>query len=317
MNTVPVPLDHFPRSVNVSSYAFPVGLLSLIRCPFDGGILELPKSCSGDSIQTAEVSCRECQAFYHIRDGILDLVKHAQEMDSRSLFEMAVRDRHAASEDRGEAGGQDDRLDVIETLRHVGHVKGKTVLELGCGTGIYTEAMASQGATIVACDFSMNSLRATARRLSPTGRVALVRADVGNFRLTHGEFDVALSTLYSNLPNKMLRQSSTDSVAKALKACGRYVLSAHHLDSRRFRAGVSAEGTYANGIYRCEFTRSALLAEVGGYFGNVKMSHVELWVPFLSRFRRLRPLVSGFFARIPVVRETSRIVLAICMKARD
>ena len=83
--------------------------------------------------------------------------------------------------------------DVDWLVLHVGEPVG-LILDLGCGTGEHSLALAEKGFRVVASDFSEGMLR-RARETRPAGaRVTFRRADFNNGLLAHdASFDHALS----------------------------------------------------------------------------------------------------------------------------
>jgi ubiquinone/menaquinone biosynthesis C-methylase UbiE len=60
----------------------------------------------------------------------------------------------------------------------IGPISGKSILEVGCGTGSTTVALAEQGANVVAADEHDGSLRVAAERLDCYGlKATLVHKD--------------------------------------------------------------------------------------------------------------------------------------------
>lgn len=57
------------------------------------------------------------------------------------------------------------------TLKECGDLKGKSVLDIGCGSGRYTAALAQNGAQVTGIDFSENMLD-LARRLAAENKVS-------------------------------------------------------------------------------------------------------------------------------------------------
>ncbi len=81
------------------------------------------------------------------------------------------------------------------TLSLLPEVKGKRVLDAGCGPGVYAEWLADRGAGVVAFDVSEKMVRLARERLGVKARV--LRADFGqplDF-LEDGTFDLVLSAL--------------------------------------------------------------------------------------------------------------------------
>jgi 2-polyprenyl-6-hydroxyphenyl methylase/3-demethylubiquinone-9 3-methyltransferase len=81
------------------------------------------------------------------------------------------------------------RLDWID--RHAS-LKGKTVLDVGCGGGILAEAMAARGATVSGIDLSEKALKVAQLHLHESGlKVSYEYVGVEEFAARHaGEFDV-------------------------------------------------------------------------------------------------------------------------------
>ncbi len=113
-------------------------------------------------------------------------------------------------------------------LRLLGHVADKRVLELGCGSGAASVAMALQGARAIGLDFSAQHLSA-ARRLSEKSGVKLElhEGDLGDLAFARADtIDAVFSAYALNLVedvNRVFRQ-----VHRVLKAGGPLVFSVPH-----------------------------------------------------------------------------------------
>jgi SAM-dependent methyltransferase len=81
----------------------------------------------------------------------------------------------------------DKALNVIVSA---GMQPGAKVLELGCGTGVYTELFACSGADITAVDGSPKMIRAAADRCGP--KIKYVVSDVHNLPLEDKLFDAVV-----------------------------------------------------------------------------------------------------------------------------
>ncbi len=102
-------------------------------------------------------------------------------------------------------------------------VKGKSVLDLGCGSGIYTKKLASFGAKIVGSDLS-SGLIEIARRENPSIKFYIEDAKKTQFKKS--SFDVVSSSLmihyFKELP-PLFKE-----VNRILKKNGLFVFSMHH-----------------------------------------------------------------------------------------
>jgi len=73
-------------------------------------------------------------------------------------------------------------------------LKGKRVLEIGCGMGFHCETMVRAGADVTAVDVSPKSIEATSRRLALKGLNArVIEADAENLAFDDHEFDFVWS----------------------------------------------------------------------------------------------------------------------------
>jgi 2-polyprenyl-3-methyl-5-hydroxy-6-metoxy-1,4-benzoquinol methylase len=90
--------------------------------------------------------------------------------------------------------------------------KGMSVLEIGCGTGLFTEMFAAYGATILAVDLSSDLLEEARRRNLPKERVEFLEspfekcdargpfdAVIGSSVLHHLDCDIAFKKIYNLL----------------------------------------------------------------------------------------------------------------------
>ncbi len=106
--------------------------------------------------------------------------------------------------------------------RNTGDLRGARVLEAACGRGQFSKWLQSQGAQLVALDFSQTALRIAASRLNGDGRVALVCADAERIPCADAAFDCVVSceTLeHVPHPENCLRE-----FARVLRPGGRLLL---------------------------------------------------------------------------------------------
>jgi SAM-dependent methyltransferase len=292
--------------------------LELIRCGRDGGRLNVISPAYAKQTVNGQVRCECCSKIYRIQEGILDMMGSDTPEDKDSRHEFALREgTHQLL--RGTSGSRPSWRDVAEiecTMRRVGDPAGKTVLELGCGPGIYTRRLAA-AKCLLAIDFSLTVLRQNQTRLPVEVPVGLVRADVGRLFLAPEAFDLALTTLYSNLPTNTLRYACNQTVAAALRPGGRYIVSAHHQDQRRMLKGLPDSGYYSEGgiFFQC-FTGQMLRTELHAFeVEAIEPICVEL--PVISRLPSdyLRAYIAQRAAWVPVLSRFGSILLASARKA--
>lgn len=78
------------------------------------------------------------------------------------------------------------------TIDHLPEVRGKRVLEIGCGRGVFARYLSGQGANLVAADFSPAAIAHARVRLQSYDADVIV-ADVQAIPFDDGTFDVVVS----------------------------------------------------------------------------------------------------------------------------
>src|SRR5690242_7326088 len=224
---------------------FPRGLLTLLRCSHDAGSLILAAELQSGPVGIVQgiLTCTTCAAEYPIEDGIARLMHGPLTRENDQ--EMALRDGQNTQLPLGPFvpppfGWRSLLSDLLEIPQHLDALKPDNcrVLEIGCGDGRFTMLMAQMGASVLAVDFSMNSLRILGSRLpsgmAPTAyrlpcphskgdlrhHVGLVQADASHFCVAPRSFDRALCT--TPLDSREERMALYRTIAEALTDQGLY-----------------------------------------------------------------------------------------------
>ncbi len=320
------------QQVALVSAEFPRHFLALLRCSYDAGPLilaaELQRGAVG--LVQARLRCAVCDAEYRIEDGIANLMSDA--LTSEEQYEMAIRDsQHSSLPPEGfvpPASGWRSKLsDLLEIPHHLSELQPKacTVLEIGCGDGRFTMLMAQMGASVLAVDFSVDSLRTLASWLpsgiAPTayqlphrspsdlrGRVALVRADASHFHVAPRSFDRAFSTTPLDSCEERLAMYQT--IAEALTDEGRYVGSVENDDLTRRLLGLPLARRYSSGIFIEHFDVGKLQREVAPFFSRLRIRPIRPRLPFMHHLPSNWALrLSRLAAATPVLRHLGEILL--------
>ena len=98
---------------------------------------------------------------------------------------------------------------------------GKKILEIGCGTGVFTEKLAQTGAEIVAVDISSHLLSKAQEKISAPN-VHLLEADLENLPSLNNYFDAVVGV--SILHHVNIRKA-IDEISRVLKRGGKVVFS--------------------------------------------------------------------------------------------
>ncbi|WP_298991152.1 class I SAM-dependent methyltransferase [uncultured Pseudokineococcus sp.] len=131
--------------------------------------------------------------------------------------------------EHGEHLGDRDLVWGPEGLREadarlLGDVRGRRVLEVGCGAAQGSRWLADEGAEVVGLDLSAGMI-AEGRRADPA--VALLQADAARLPLADASVDLAVSA-YGALPFTAEPERVHAEVARVLRPGGRWVFSLTH-----------------------------------------------------------------------------------------
>lgn len=280
-------------------------VLSKVLCP----------SCSG-GFDLSQERCAKCGRVVRYENGILSLLKE-EALKGESIRERQLRDQQALAEPPPTvaelAADPHMAMEVEPTIEWLGLKDNDSILELGCGAGRYTQLITGPRRSILAMDFSVEAIRRLQVLLTQnkaTENVAYVHASIGDFATQPASFDVAFSTLTSNLPDYEHRQKLYQTAAQSLKSTGRFVFSAHHHALRYRFTGVPKSGHYKDGgIYRYHLETQELRRELSPWFGSIRMSPMQIYVPYFSRKRETRVRVSRVAEKIPFIRSLGGLLI--------
>jgi ubiquinone/menaquinone biosynthesis C-methylase UbiE len=125
--------------------------------------------------------------------------------------------------EKGHSYFYNNLLEMPTTLKLLGSVRGKKILDLGCGPGIYTRILVDKGADVKGIDFSEKEIE-IARKEVPEAQFMV--GNIETLPYKDSEFDIVLSTLvieHLKSWDKTLRQ-----IKRVLKKDGIFVFSIHN-----------------------------------------------------------------------------------------
>lgn len=165
-------------------------LLDLLVCPDCPGEPPLRLTAAeseADEIVTGNLDCPECHRTWPVRDGIPRFVSQAEDYSDNFAHEWlrwgrVQIDRFAGHRLSTARFLSDSRWDA-EWLR------GKLILDAGCGAGRFTDVAAAHGARVIAIDLSGAVSAARANTRDHGGNVEILQASLFRLPLRKNAFD--------------------------------------------------------------------------------------------------------------------------------
>lgn len=144
---------------------------------------------------------------------------NTEEKDVQKKYDFLAEVYHGYRTKRPQGLFHNEMLEMPATLELLGDVRGKKILDFGCGTGIYAKLLAKKGAKVSGFDISSGML-AIAKAENPTLDLRLGSGYVIPFK---EKFDIVLAPLvvhYLEDWDKMFRE-----VSRVLKTGGYFIFS--------------------------------------------------------------------------------------------
>jgi 2-polyprenyl-3-methyl-5-hydroxy-6-metoxy-1,4-benzoquinol methylase len=133
---------------------------------------------------------------------------------------------HAEAADHGVYHQHTDIDPVVKEL--LGSVKGKKVIEIGCGNGYFSRALAKRGAKVTALDISVEMIAiASAEKKKKSLGIAYLVRDAARLRcVKNGSFDLAVANMvFMDIVNI---KAAVKEIGRVLKPNGKLVFSILH-----------------------------------------------------------------------------------------
>lgn len=179
------------------------------------------------SLSADDLNAHATQLWSIVREEVAATA--AAKQDDRRLGGVLARRRETSQAFFASAAGQWDRLreglfgDTFYLWAMLGFVDPSlTVGDLGCGTGLLSQAIAPYVRRVIAVDASADMLDAARGRLDGVGNVEVQQGELESLPLQDGQLDVAMLSLvlhYSADPARALVE-----VARVLKPGGRVMV---------------------------------------------------------------------------------------------
>lgn len=165
-------------------------LLRYLVCPSCHGALQLEiAACDAQEIEAGTLRCSSCAITYPIVRGVPRFVPGDAYVKNFS-YQWNV---HRTTQVDSLAGHQESRRSFfVKTGFDEAGLKGKLVLDVGCGTGRFAEIAAECGAEVIGIDLSF-AVDAAYRNMGRRPGIHIVQADIFKLPFRPATFDVAYS----------------------------------------------------------------------------------------------------------------------------
>jgi ubiquinone/menaquinone biosynthesis C-methylase UbiE len=197
-------------------------------------------------------------------------------------------------------GAYEDELENALVFKHTGVVRGKAVLDLGCGTGLYSIRLAEAGADVTAVDVSSKMLEIARRKAQDRGQyIWFDQADMSKLPYENRTFDMVVSITALEFADDPL--IALMEMARVLKLGGKLVLGVLNSDSpwadaRRERARRE-ESIYGSANFLSPKDLRQLFHRTGT-FGALTLESCVYTLPEEQDFDDSRAARQEFFGRM-------------------
>lgn len=165
-----------------------LALLDLLACPKCHGLLDIEtKISSQDEVDEGALFCRGCSTQYPIVAGIPRFIGNGNYAGSFGYQWNIFRGEQIDSVNGTKLSA--NRV-FSETGWDASWMKGKWILDAGCGAGRFMDVVAKTGANIVGLDIS-NAIDAAAKTVSGYPNTHFVQASIFELPFKPGVFDAA------------------------------------------------------------------------------------------------------------------------------
>jgi SAM-dependent methyltransferase len=297
---------------------FPLELIESVTCHrCDGKLTSIIEKQNGDSLSAGELVCATCAVHYPVSNGIVNMLIAQGNIDEVAKQEIRSRDKEAKIYDKAFCTPEGNKMELVSALDHLGPVTGKKVLDLGCGTGRATLPLAATAHSIVAIDYSFDSLVHLAEKCPDDATIGLICADITQTRFHPKYFDCAISAqVLQHLRGIETRQRFYTSVRDALKYGSSFVLVAYHHGMIKRILGNPQEGYHSSKIYYHNFTTRQISEEISPFFEIEELHPIEIRIPFLHRLFKDKVALSRNLEHVPILNQFGEWLLLKALRSK-
>jgi ubiquinone/menaquinone biosynthesis C-methylase UbiE len=175
-------------------------------------------------------------------------------------------------------GAYADRLERSLIFQYLGDVRGKRILDLGCGTGNYALELAKRGAIVTGIDASMDMLVTAREKAKAAGlRIAFLQGKAEDMPFKAGSFDALVSVAACEFFGNM--QMAVGEIRRVVKPGGKIVIGTINKFSlygieKKISSIYKEDSSYRNARFYSIF-------EMGRFFNVVKWRATVFALPWM------------------------------------
>ncbi len=257
--------------------------------------------------------CLACGSVYRVRDGIPDFTPAA--VTAAFSVEAEQWDDQA---ERYEAGRVSDPLymaGVRAAVWAARPIRGRAVLDAGCGTGLVTRALRAEGVAVAAIDASAASLGLVDRE--PDGHPILaVRGDLTRLPFADESFDrVVCANVLQQFPDPAARRRAVSELARVARPGGRIVVTAHAYSVRKRWLGWPVDGPAGgpSGMVRFvhRFTRKEFADLLATALGGVRLTGAMFPLPYRFKLSWLSRVAEMTLRQFPIAAAFGEMLVGV------
>lgn len=154
------------------------------------------------------IECERCGKKYSFRNGVLIMLSEVSLQDKQNLNQKSFYEDHYKSEEANKDFEWKKRW-VARLLGFLPKNKNSYILDLACGQGYMTLAVAKKGYKVIACDISVSGLlraRKEAEKLGIEKNILFIACDLYKIKFKKNTFDfiIMLAILEHLIQDKLL-----------------------------------------------------------------------------------------------------------------
>lgn len=238
--------------------------------------------------------------------------------------EIKLRDYYSKVYDSQISDYQHD-IETNHIISKLNPSKNEVILDIGCGTGRITSKLIKKGSTVVAIDFSGESIDVCKSRfntpLELSTNIHFIRADACNLPFKDNSFNKCLcSEVFEHIPSEKERVKVIREANRVLKDQGVFLLTTFNYSLRKF-IGRKRETPKEAALYIYRYDYFSLKRMLGCHFKDeikiIGILNLIHFIPLklLNKYKKLFTLLDKLIEETPSSYLFAHLLSAKCRKS--